>query len=92
MAGGGQAYWPGPGEHGSDIGKDLSDPKFSYSEDDLVRELKIDPTGGSILPDMPSSQWFKINSPTKDKKGGKVKAKTSKYSKGGGVRKSKYSL
>ena len=30
--------------------------------------------------------------PTGRKKGGKIKAKTSKYAKGGGVRKSKYSL
>ena len=85
---GGKAYWPGPGEHGGDIGKYLSAPKCSYSEDDLVRELEIDPTGGSIFPDIPSGAWLKSNRPTKDKKGGSV----SKYSKGGGVRKSKYNL
>ena len=61
------------------------DSRYSYTRDEIIKILDA---GDTPLMDIPSAAWFRAN----QKKGGKIKAKTSKYSKGGGVRKSKYSL
>ena len=55
-----------------------------YSRIEIKKLLE---EGDWPLFDIPSSQWFKIHG-SKKRKGGSV----SKYSKGGGVRKSKYKL
>ena len=61
------------------------DSRYSYTRKEIIKILDA---GDTPLMDIPSAAWFRAN----QKKGGKIKAKTSKYSKGGGVRKSKYSL
>ena len=58
------------------------DSRYSYTRKEIIKILDA---GDTPLMDIPSAAWFRAN----QKKGGKVK---SKYSKGGGVRKSKYSL